>query len=82
MPIINFSGIASGIDSTALIQATSDALRQARVEPFEKQSTELEESNDALKEFKTLFENFRSEADDFSSLNRAGHNGRSFGNSK
>jgi flagellar hook-associated protein 2 len=72
MPIINFSGIASGIDTNALIQATSDATRQARITPFEKQKTDLEDSNESLREFKTLFETFRDEADDFGTLSARG----------
>lgn len=65
MPLINFSGLASGIDSEALIKATSDATRSYRVTPHKRRITELEDTNDALSdlkkklnELKTLLQGF------------------------
>lgn len=52
MPLINFSGIASGIDTAGLIQATLDAARAQKVAPKEKKVTELEETNSTLNELK------------------------------
>jgi flagellar hook-associated protein 2 len=69
MPIINFSGLASGIDSNALIDATSEATRKQRVEPNTKKVTELEETNATLEELKTKFDALKTLARDFSTLN-------------
>ena len=56
MPLINFSGLASGIDSESLIEATVEARRSTRVEPKEKEVTELEGANTALQELTTLLQ--------------------------
>lgn len=53
MPTINFAGLASGIDTNALIDATSEATRQTRVKPSQTKVEELEATNDA---FSTLVE--------------------------
>lgn len=53
MPTINFAGLASGIDSNALIDAMSEAARQGRVKPNEKEISQLEETNSAFDELKT-----------------------------
>lgn len=68
MPLINFAGIASGIDSTSLIQATSNAARQARVKPFEKKVTELEETNSAFDELKKKLQDIQSLSLPFTTL--------------
>lgn len=52
-PLINFAGIASGIDSNALIDAISEQTRRARVTPLEDEITELEATNTSLTELKT-----------------------------
>ena len=72
MPLVNFSGLASGIDSAALIQATSEATRQVRVAPYEEQVQELEDANDAINELKTLMEDFRTQAQAFGTLSSDG----------
>ncbi len=72
MPLINFSGLASGIDSEALIEATSEAARAARVTPLEEQVTELTETNTALDELTTLLNEVKTAASTFSSLNGGG----------
>lgn len=54
MAPITFSGLASGIDSQALIEASSDAAREARVKPLEERISKLEDQDAALEELKTL----------------------------
>ena len=53
MPLINFAGIASGIDSNALIDALTESAKQARVKPNEDKISKLKETNDSLTEAKT-----------------------------
>lgn len=53
MPLINFSGLASGIDSEALISATSDASRATRVNPKKRKVIQLEATNEALAQLNT-----------------------------
>jgi flagellar hook-associated protein 2 len=54
MPLINFSGLASGIDSNSLIEALLDQQRKARVDPLERQIAELKGTNTAFEELATL----------------------------
>ena len=68
MPLINFSGIASGIDSNSLIDAMLDAQRQTRIVPHEKRVTQLEDTNSALEELKTKVQAFRDAAYKFTTL--------------
>ena len=53
-PIINFSGLASGIDSASLIKALLDRERAARVEPLQTKITQFEDANDAFSELTDL----------------------------
>lgn len=53
MPLINFSGIASGIDSEALIRATIEAQRSIRITPAEEKIARLEDTNSSLTELKS-----------------------------
>lgn len=53
MPTINFSGLASGIDTEALIKATSDAARAQRVLPSQKKIQDLTDTNTSLNDIKT-----------------------------
>jgi flagellar hook-associated protein 2 len=69
MPLINFSGIASGIDTSALIEAILDADRKVKIAPLEKKVTETNEETGKLKEFKTLLKSIQDMASDFRSLN-------------
>ncbi|MCO6431635.1 MAG: hypothetical protein J5J00_12300, partial [Deltaproteobacteria bacterium] len=69
MPLINFAGIASGIDSNALIDAMKEALRTQRVKPHEEKITELEETNSAFDELKTKLEDLRLMILQFARLN-------------
>ncbi len=69
---INFSGLASGIDTAALIQATSDSTRQARVTPHQKKVTELEETNTAIDELSNKLDLLKTSLKQFTTLNGGG----------
>lgn len=69
---INFSGLASGIDTAALIQATSDATRSARVAPSEKRVAELEETNAAAEELTTKLDLLKASLKNFATINGGG----------
>jgi flagellar hook-associated protein 2 len=69
MPLVNFAGIASGIDTTGIIKATSDATRAARVNPLEKQVSELTETNAAYSELKTKLTELQSITLNFATIN-------------
>lgn len=53
-PLINFSGLASGIDSEALIDATVEARRLQKVVPHEESIAEIEDENTALEDVQTM----------------------------
>jgi flagellar hook-associated protein 2 len=72
MPVINFSGLASGIDTNALIDATSQATRQRRIVPLQKEVTELTETNDVLKDLKNKLSVLQTKLRAFSALNGGG----------
>lgn len=67
--LINFSGIASGIDSASLIKALLNRERAARVAPLEDRITSLEERNSVFDELTNLLEKLKSAADGFRSIN-------------
>ena len=67
MALIQFSGLASGIDSGALIDALLTREREVRVEPLENKISSLEDSNTALNELSTLLDRLRETADPFRS---------------
>lgn len=69
---VNFSGLASGIDTAALIQAASDATRAARVAPSEKRVTELEETNAAAEELTTKLDLLKASLKEFTTINGGG----------
>jgi flagellar hook-associated protein 2 len=69
---ISFSGLASGIDSAALIESTSDAARQSRVKPQQKKVSELQETNSAMEDLNTKLESLKSLLRGFSTLNGGG----------
>ncbi|NLF24835.1 MAG: flagellar filament capping protein FliD [Deltaproteobacteria bacterium] len=69
MALVSFSGLASGIDSDALIEATSDATRAGRVVPYEKQVAELEDTNTSLEELTTKLISLQSTIRGFASMN-------------
>ena len=71
MPLINFSGLASGIDSEALIEAISEAAR-ARYATQEQKVADLTNTNDALEELTTKAENVRDLLQKFREINGGG----------
>lgn len=72
MALIQFSGLASGIDSSALIEALLSRERQTRIEPLENKISALEDTNSALKELTTLLGTLRTSAESFRTLSGGG----------
>jgi flagellar hook-associated protein 2 len=72
MSAISFSGIASGIDSASLIEATSDAARQTKVKPSQKKVSELQETNSAMEDLNKKLESLKSLLRGFSTLSGGG----------
>lgn len=68
MPTINFAGLASGIDTNGLIDATSAAARATRVDPYSKKVSELEETNSALQELSDKFDELKTTLSQFNTL--------------
>lgn len=68
MPTINFAGLASGIDTNGLIDATSAASRATRVDPYSKKVSELEETNSALQELSDKFDELKTTLSQFNTL--------------
>jgi flagellar hook-associated protein 2 len=68
MALINFSGLASGIDSEALIKATSDATRAQRVNPNQRKIQDLTDTNSALGDVKTKLSTIQTKARAFTTL--------------
>ena len=62
MPLISFSGIASGLDTASLIEAILDADRKVKIKPLEKKVSETGEETTKLKELKTLLNSLQSMA--------------------
>lgn len=69
MPLINFSGIASGIDTEGLIEATSAAKRATNVDPKEDEIAKLDDTNAAFEELNTKLSTLQSLSRGFSSIN-------------
>ena len=65
---INFSGLASGIDTEGLLKATTDATRNTRVKPLQRKVDEYTDTNDSLEELRTLLDSAQSKARDLSSV--------------
>ncbi len=55
MSVINFSGLASGIDTESMITATSNATRSQREKPKQTKVTELGDTDTSLADLKTRF---------------------------
>lgn len=72
MPVTNFSGLASGIDFNALIDASSAATRQQREAPLQKEVTRLTETNDALKSLKEKLSKLSTKIEPFRTINLGG----------
>jgi flagellar hook-associated protein 2 len=72
MALVQFTGLASGIDSAALIEALIDQERKARVDPLEDKITEYQDQNDALTELKSLMDTLKTAASNFRLINGGG----------
>lgn len=71
-PTINFAGLASGIDSNALIDAINAAAKKSRVEPKQTRVTELQDTNDAFSTLKEKMNALKDLLDDFRTINGGG----------
>ncbi|RMG44421.1 MAG: hypothetical protein D6719_01815 [Candidatus Dadabacteria bacterium] len=69
MSLINFSGIASGIDSAALIDAILEQQRAIRITPLEDKISTLEDTNSAFGELTTLLSTLQDAASKFRTVN-------------
>lgn len=69
---LSFSGLASGIDSQAIIDSSVASARLARVNPNEKKVGELEETNTALETLGTKLDTLRTTLQTFTSLSGGG----------
>lgn len=69
MSVIRFSGIASGIDTSSLIESLLSQQRQLKITPLQDTLTTLTDSNDALSELKTLLSNLQSAAASLRTVN-------------
>jgi len=72
MPVVNFSGLASGIDTEALIKAIIDSDRQVKIKPLEKKVTEFTDENAKLDELKTLLKSLKDIGDGFRTVSSQG----------
>jgi flagellar hook-associated protein 2 len=72
MSSINFAGLASGIDTNALIDAASAASRKQRVEPKTKKVEELTATNSAFDELKTRLKTLKTLSEGFGTINGGG----------
>lgn len=68
-PLINFSGIASGIDSSALIKAILDQQRKAQITPLQTRVTELTDTNKSFDELSSLLGKLKTAASAFRAVN-------------
>lgn len=69
MSLISFSGIASGIDTQALIKAITDRSRKTRIEPLEDRRTSLQGTNSSLEKLSGLLDKLKSSGDKFREIN-------------
>lgn len=69
MALIQFPGLASGIDTGALIDALIEQQRAARIVPYENQITSLQETNSAFEELSTLLDNLKGTVEGFRAVN-------------
>jgi flagellar hook-associated protein 2 len=72
MSLINFSGIASGIDSSALIDAVLQQKRQLRISPIKDQQATTQDTTDVMKELKTALNDLKDKVDKFRLINGGG----------
>lgn len=69
MALVSFSGLASGIDSSALIKSLLDQERAGRVKPLEEKITTLQDTNKSLSELSNLLKSLQTAAGKFRALN-------------
>ena len=69
MAAISFAGIASGIDTSSLIQSLIDRQRQATVTPLSNKVSSLTDTNSSLGELSGLLKTLKSAADKFRVVN-------------
>ncbi len=69
MATVNFSGIASGIDSASLIKALLDQKRAGQITPLQTRVTQKEETNSSLSELTGLLDKLKNVASKFRSIN-------------
>ena len=72
MAALSFSGIASGIDSQAIIDSSIASARLARVTPNQKKVGELEETNTALENLGEKLDALRTTLQQFTALSGGG----------
>lgn len=72
MAALSFSGIASGLDTQALIDATTNASRQTRVKPNQNRVDELTATTTSLDELSTKLETLQKTLRTFSTLEGGG----------
>ncbi len=69
MALIQFPGLASGIDTGALIDALIDQQRATRIVPYENQITTLQETNSAFEELSTYLSTLQTSIEGFRAIN-------------
>ena len=69
---VTFSGLASGLDTQGLIDASTEASRTTRVKPDQKRVTQLEETNTAIAELTKKLETLRTNLRGFTTLSGGG----------
>jgi flagellar hook-associated protein 2 len=72
MSLVNFSGIASGIDSSSLIDSILQQKRKLKITPLKEQQTTTQETTDTMKELKKALNDLKDKADKFRVLNGGG----------
>lgn len=69
MSVISFSGLASGIDSSALIQATLEQSRKTRIDPLKSKVEAYTATNDSYTKLKELLTNLYDSVQSFRTIN-------------
>ena len=72
MSSFNFSGIASGIDSSSLIDSILQRKRKIKIDPLREQQSGLEETSDTMKQLKKLLTELKEKGEKFRVLNGGG----------
>jgi flagellar hook-associated protein 2 len=68
MSSITFSGLASGIDTNALIDAITESSRTTQVAPYQRQVDDLEETNSAFEELASKVSELKTTLSQFTSV--------------